>query len=1296
MVPNIKKTSVVVLKTIIKILVCLLRVSTRRRQKVFIIFGTIITLGLLPHWIAWIFRKPLGLEETRSIVENRSMEYCLQEKGKGCERPKLDPFSAEVMALTRDMPKVTCDGFDWIVCKKSECYVTQEILNNVTDISCDYRDIMYVNDQEYYLSDSTIIKGGDNLFTPRWEGVKTGLRPVKTYPNPQNHGNSYNVMILAFDSSSHNGFMRKMPKSYKYLSKNAIIMNGYNIVGDGTPAALLPILTGKSEEEHPDARKKITKKVYVDHRSFIFHKLKSFGYQTAYWEDSPHIGTFQYRFNGFQHQPADHYFRAFFLEHNSLSFFTPKYCTGSTPTYELMMNISDELDGKKFCFTIIGDICHDDFEQISTADDFLLSFMESWSSRKVLEDTLLVVMGDHGSRFSKLRETYHGKLEERLPLLSIFLPEKLKRLRPDAVAALNENIERLTTPFDLHTTVLDVLDLKDLSNMYTIPGCNLLRALSLLTPIPASRSCADAGIAQHWCTCTKWQSVDASSPMYNRVANALAEYINSLTSELRSKCEIRQMTFVKSVLRQKVDDQVLKYVNYKEEDAFFGNPQISAPKAPSEYYMATIIMNPGRAVFEGSVVYNTQTYSFTITKSKISRLSPYKNEPHCISATHPHLNPFCYCKDLPRSKTNVEFLKTIKKMLVCLLRVSTRRRQKVFIVFGTIITLGLLPHWITRDIRKPLGLEETRSIVENRSMEYCLQEKGKGCERPKLDPFSAEVMALTRDMPKITCDGFDWIVCKKSECYVTQEILNNVTDISCDYRDIMYVNDQEYYLSNSTIIKGGDNLFTPGWEGVKTGLRPVKTYPNPQNHGNSYNVMILAFDSSSHNGFMRKMPKSYKYLSKNAIIMNGFNIVGDGTPAALFPIFTGKPEEEHPDARKKITKNVYVDHRSFIFYKLKSFGYQTAYWEDSPDIGTFQYRFNGFQHQPADHYFRPFFLEHSSLPFNTPQYCTGSTPTYELMMNISDELFQLDGKKFCFTIIGDICHNDFNQMSTADDFLLSFMESWSSRKVLEDTLLVVMGDHGSRFSKLRETYHGKLEERLPLLSIFLPEKLKRLRPDAVAALNENIERLTTPFDLHTTVLDVLDLKDLSNMYTIPGCNLQRALSLLTPIPASRSCADAGIAQHWCTCTKWQSVDASSPMYNRVANALAEYINSLTSELRSKCENRQMTFVKSVLRQKVDDQVLKYVNYKEEDAFFGNPQMSAPKAPSEYYTATIIMNPGRAIFEGTVVYNTQTYSFTITKSEISRLSPYKNEPHCISATHPHLNPFCYCKDLPRII
>ncbi|CAH1645432.1 unnamed protein product [Spodoptera littoralis] len=554
--------------------------------------------------------------------------------------------------------------------QKSKCYVTQEILNSVKDVSCTYKDIIYVNDREYFLSNKTIVNGGDkyilnrsdhvrvtctgrykyssSLFSPRWKGVKMGFRPVQTYPVPPNRKDSYNVMILGFDSTSHNGFIRKMPKSYKYISENAVTMNGYNIVGDGTPAALFPILTGKTEEQHPDSRIKITKNVFIDHTSFIFHKLKSFGYQTAYLEDEPQIGTFQYRFNGFQHQPADHYLRAFLLEHKK-EWFPDRCCIGAIPVYELLMSISTELfqlDGKKFCFTFSSDISHDNFDQISTADESLLSFMKTFSTTNILEDTLLIIMGDHGSRFSKLRETYQGKLEERLPLLSIFLPERLKRLRPDAVRALNQNVDRVTTPYDLHTTILDVLDLKDLSNKYTIPGCDLPRSLSLLEPIPANRSCADAGIARHWCTCTKWRSVATSSPMYKLVPTALAEYINSLTSELRSKCEKRQITSIGSVLLQEVEDQLLKYVYFMEEDAFFGNPQVSAPKTPYEYYMATIIMDPGRAVFEGSVIYDTQTKLFMITKNEISRVSAYKNEPHCISATHPHLNPFCYCKDL--------------------------------------------------------------------------------------------------------------------------------------------------------------------------------------------------------------------------------------------------------------------------------------------------------------------------------------------------------------------------------------------------------------------------------------------------------------------------------------------------------------------------------------------------------------------------------------------------------------------------------------------------------------------------
>ena len=57
-----------------------------------------------------------------------------------------------------------------------------------------------------------------------------------------------NVLIWGFDSISHNTFIRKLPKSYELLVNGlgGTVLKGYNIVGDGTPQALIPILTGKS------------------------------------------------------------------------------------------------------------------------------------------------------------------------------------------------------------------------------------------------------------------------------------------------------------------------------------------------------------------------------------------------------------------------------------------------------------------------------------------------------------------------------------------------------------------------------------------------------------------------------------------------------------------------------------------------------------------------------------------------------------------------------------------------------------------------------------------------------------------------------------------------------------------------------------------------------------------------------------------------------------------------------------------------------------------------------------------
>lgn len=85
----------------------------------------------------------------------------------------------------------------------------------------------------------------------RWENRMAGVRTDNDILErvgweyvPKN-GLKLNVLMFGFDSLSRMTFMRKLPKSYdKLKSLNSIVLEGYNIIGDGTPQALIPILTG--------------------------------------------------------------------------------------------------------------------------------------------------------------------------------------------------------------------------------------------------------------------------------------------------------------------------------------------------------------------------------------------------------------------------------------------------------------------------------------------------------------------------------------------------------------------------------------------------------------------------------------------------------------------------------------------------------------------------------------------------------------------------------------------------------------------------------------------------------------------------------------------------------------------------------------------------------------------------------------------------------------------------------------------------------------------------------------------
>lgn len=99
-----------------------------------------------------------------------------------------------------------------------------------------------------------------------------------------------NVLMFGFDSLSRLTFMRKLPKSYEKLqSLDTVVLNGYNIIGDGTPQALIPLLTGQ---------------YWILLGRIVYHRSKFISFLRLYREDGTGNAGYQ-KTDGFESDPRE-------------------------------------------------------------------------------------------------------------------------------------------------------------------------------------------------------------------------------------------------------------------------------------------------------------------------------------------------------------------------------------------------------------------------------------------------------------------------------------------------------------------------------------------------------------------------------------------------------------------------------------------------------------------------------------------------------------------------------------------------------------------------------------------------------------------------------------------------------------------------------------------------------------------------------------------------------------------------------------------------------------------------------
>ncbi|XP_042896591.1 uncharacterized protein [Parasteatoda tepidariorum] len=440
------------------------------------------------------------------------------------------------------------------------------------------------------------------------------------------------------------------------------------------------------------------------------------------------------------------------------------------------------------------------------------------------------------------------------------------------------------------------------------------------------------------------------------------------------------------------------------------------------------------------------------------------------------------------------------------------------------------------------------------------------------------------------------------------------------------------------------------------------------------NVMFIGIDSISHLNFIRHFPKCQDYLTKylSPITMNGYNKVGDNTFPNLVPLLTGHSYQFYYDDARK---NRFFDDVDFSWKAFADLGYRTLLAEDAPDIATFNYYRNGFKSPPTDYYYRPFALAVEKSDIREKQ-CFGSKMEMEVIYDyLKSFLGTMNNTRpfFAFSFLARLTHDVFNFAGYADEPTYQLLKHLNENNFLDNTMLVFFSDHGIRYGDIRKTRIGQYEERLPFMHLIMPKWFLKQNPTINKNLVINSERLTSPYDIHSTILH---LASMMSKTTFSISKLSPGLSLFHEIPANRTCSEAGISPHWCTCQVSKPISKSYAIVEKAAETVIDTVNNWT-RVYEKCSTLVLD---EIFDARVTDGSMDHVNIS----------MLETKSQQFSYNYLLIVSasPSQAMFEATVRCTTiNAISQCKVIDDISRINEYGKQSDCISDVE--IKKFCFC-------
>ncbi|EDV94062.1 GH25085 [Drosophila grimshawi] len=590
-----------------------------------------------------------------------------------CKMPYADPFSREALEIYHPAKLKVCTNesdtfylnYDQHT-KHYKLYVNEKILSklkpHVSQFKCNYRAVTRGTNEDpdrhsdihspiYFRGKCTLPQNLSGIIVECHDAhnisaivqqdafslVQVYNKESRIESDPLHRQPS--VIILGLDSMSRMNFQRTMPKTLNFVRKSGWFeMEGYNKVADNTVPNLLPILTGHMASQLENICE-IHSYGCLDKLPWIWTDYARAGYTTALGEDILGEGIFVMDLPGFKHKPVNYYLRPLLLGISRVlrtyKRFGYDYCIGRRLSlayvYDFCAQFTarfvEELDQPTFALFWSCTFTHDYYFGASSLDAKFVEYLRLMERHRLFERSIVILMSDHGARFGDLSELSDSFLEERLPMLHVYLPPWFRDTYPKYAEALQLNRNRLSSNYDLHNTLRHILRLnastpEQLPLMATCPGSQ-----SLLHPLPVERSCQDACIGEHWCTCNEFINQALDGDIY-LLGKQIVYHINRWMV-LNGFNKFCQRILLQDM--ENAEKKVLFEENGKE--TIYGNIGT---------YRLRFRTHPAGGKFQTTLRFNRDLKTIeNLFVPDISRLNSYKNSSQCVN--NKIAKKFCFC-----------------------------------------------------------------------------------------------------------------------------------------------------------------------------------------------------------------------------------------------------------------------------------------------------------------------------------------------------------------------------------------------------------------------------------------------------------------------------------------------------------------------------------------------------------------------------------------------------------------------------------------------------------------------------